>query len=226
MSEARGQKKSNRKRRRSKSNEDDEEYIPAGPRRRSTRLSTTARRSYAEADEEEDGAEDTAEVLSKRRRIEPAPVSSGDGTLPSAAEAAHILAASNAAARQEGSSRDLEADVEYMVKTWLGKHIPYHLGGSGKQAKRAVMQTACASSKRVRFSRMSGIQQWENAVFLFVNVGGEEYYENVFSGDLMKSYARVAQEHVKAAAASSSSSTSAGEQVPQEGEHISVRWFA
>lgn len=32
---------------------------------------------------------------------------------------------------------------------------------------------------RVRFSRMSGIQQFRNAVVLFVNVGGIDY-QNVF----------------------------------------------
>ena len=38
--------------------------------------------------------------------------------------------------------------------------------------KRAVMEEACAEGSP-SFSRMSGIQEWRNAVFLFVNIYGE-----------------------------------------------------
>jgi hypothetical protein len=50
----------------------------------------------------------------------------------------------------------------------LGKIIP-PMGG---QVKRAVMEEACAEGSP-SFSRMSGIQEWRNAVFLFVNIYGE-----------------------------------------------------
>jgi len=47
--------------------------------------------------------------------------------------------------------------------------------------KRAVMelgsQTSCSITPT--FSRMSGIQEWKNCIFLFVNVYGDDY-KNVF----------------------------------------------
>ena len=50
-----------------------------------------------------------------------------------------------------------------------------HVGG---QVKRAVMDLASASGSP-KFSRMSGIQEWKNAVMLFINVYGDGY-KNVF----------------------------------------------
>jgi hypothetical protein len=68
-----------------------------------------------------------------------------------------------------------------MTEAYLGRPVPIALGGPGNQAKRAVMLEACANrAVRPTFSRMSGIQQWANAVFLFVNVGGASGFDNVF----------------------------------------------
>lgn len=55
----------------------------------------------------------------------------------------------------------------------LGTHVP----PAGSQVKGGVM--AAAAGAMPRFNRMSGIQEWRNCVFLFVNVGGRDY-DNVF----------------------------------------------
>ena len=47
------------------------------------------------------------------------------------------------------------------------------------QIKASVMQAASLDGTMPTFSRMSGIQEWDNAVMLFVNVYGGEY-KNVF----------------------------------------------
>lgn len=80
---------------------------------------------------------------------------------------------------------------------YLGKHIPIHFGGPGNQAKRAVMNEACAN-KRVRptFSRMSGIQEWKDAIFLFVNVGLESDNKFLESGQRIIWYAQNRQSEV------------------------------
>jgi hypothetical protein len=79
-----------------------------------------------------------------------------------------------------GSVRATPARVEYMSEHYLGREIPMSLGGgSGHQAKRAVMTEASGFPGRCpSFSRMSGVQVWTNAVFLFVNVtsGENEFF--------------------------------------------------
>eukprot|EP00501_MAST-03F_sp_TOSAG23-6_P001504 GSMAST32.ASY1.ANO1.1565.1 assembled CDS len=71
------------------------------------------------------------------------------------------------------SIKVINVDVEKLDKNWLGKVIPPR----GGQVKAAVMDLA--GGQRVRFSRMSGIQAWHNAILLFINVYGDEY-KNVF----------------------------------------------
>ena len=61
------------------------------------------------------------------------------------------------------SCKNLTVDVERLASLHLGRIIP-PLGG---QVKRAAMEAAAGGS--VTFSRMSGIQEWENAVALFIN---------------------------------------------------------
>lgn len=72
------------------------------------------------------------------------------------------------------SCKNLRVDLEHLDMNFLGKIIP-PLGG---QVKRAVMEEASANGSP-KFSRMSGIQEWRNAVLLFVNVYGDSY-KNVF----------------------------------------------
>mmetsp|Transcript_18026 Transcript_18026/g.22175 ORF Transcript_18026/g.22175 Transcript_18026/m.22175 type:complete len:265 (-) Transcript_18026:1386-2180(-) len=63
----------------------------------------------------------------------------------------------------------------------LQSHIGNIISPMGGQVKRAVMelgsQTSCSITPT--FSRMSGIQEWKNCIFLFVNVYGDDY-KNVF----------------------------------------------
>ena len=72
------------------------------------------------------------------------------------------------------SCKYLRADLEKLQSEWLGNIIP-PLGG---QVKRAAMEEVSAEGSPT-FSRLSGIQEWLNAVCLFVNVYGEGY-KNVF----------------------------------------------
>ena len=93
--------------------------------------------------------------------------------------AREVVQSSRAAARSSKPSnprscKNLKADVAHLDAHFLGKIIP-PLGG---QVKRAVMEEASASCSP-KFSRMSGIQEWRNAICLFVNVYGDGY-KNVF----------------------------------------------
>lgn len=72
------------------------------------------------------------------------------------------------------SCKNLNADLEGLHTKFLGEIIP-PLGG---QVKRAAMEAASAEGSP-SFSRMSGIQEWQNAVCLFINVYGDGY-KNVF----------------------------------------------
>ncbi len=69
-----------------------------------------------------------------------------------------------------GSVRSLISRIAYMTSKYLGEEVPVHFGGDGNQAKRAVMYEANAERHipRPTFSIMSGMQEWANAVFLFV----------------------------------------------------------
>ena len=75
------------------------------------------------------------------------------------------------------SCRNLRCAVSHLKETWLGKIIP-PLGG---QVKKAAMEQACAEGSPT-FSRMSGIQEFKDAVCLFINVYGDGY-KNVFLND-------------------------------------------
>jgi hypothetical protein len=74
------------------------------------------------------------------------------------------------------SCKNLVVDLERLANVHLGAVIP-PLGG---QVKRAAMEAAAGGA--VTFSRMSGIQEWENCVALFINVYGEGYKNAFLSG--------------------------------------------
>ena len=65
----------------------------------------------------------------------------------------------------EQSCKRLPTQLPVLNEEYLGEQIPFELGGPGRQAKRAAMQLACGDRRtgRVRFSRMSGIQEWSDA---------------------------------------------------------------
>ena len=56
-------------------------------------------------------------------------------------------------------------DLVRLERSWVGKVVV----PKGGQVKRAVMELANATESPVRFSIQSGIQEWRNAVLLFVN---------------------------------------------------------
>ena len=91
------------------------------------------------------------------------------------------------------SSKQLNAQVEVLKSRYLGKKIDPKEFSLGNQNKAAAMRAA-SPSVTPKFSRMSGIQQWANAVFLFVNVGGSDY-KNVFldGGERMTWFAQRTQ---------------------------------
>ena len=145
--------------------------VITGPTRRSLRLAGKPTPNYREERIEKD-EEDT---YSSSSSVSPPPLKR-----PKRATSRQIAMA--AKKRTEDvptrcsrmSIKFLNVDVERLHSSWLGKTIP-PLGG---QVKRAVMELA-VSKGSPKFSRMSGIQEWRNAVMLFVNVYGDEY-KNVF----------------------------------------------
>jgi hypothetical protein len=70
-----------------------------------------------------------------------------------------------------GSSRSMNCDVEKLLEFYIGNPIVPRDG----QVKRAVMELSSSSGVCPSFNRMSGITEWANCVFLFVNVGGSDY---------------------------------------------------
>ena len=115
-----------------------------------------------------------AKAASPAARKAAAAAASSSSSSPSPSSAAASASAAAAAAASSSSPpnprsiRNLNADLDHLDANFLGKIIP-PMGG---QVKRAVMEEACAEGSP-SFSRMSGIQEWRNAVFLFVNIYGE-----------------------------------------------------
>mmetsp|Transcript_27393 Transcript_27393/g.86838 ORF Transcript_27393/g.86838 Transcript_27393/m.86838 type:complete len:329 (-) Transcript_27393:67-1053(-) len=87
-------------------------------------------------------------------------------------------------------ARDMDIDVEAFVSNWLGKEMPAF-------GKACVMSTAAAavsigvaepkdgaaaSGVVPRFNKYSGVAEWSNALFLFVNIGGADYANNFLEG--------------------------------------------
>eukprot|EP00041_Stephanoeca_diplocostata_P003463 m.34866 g.34866 ORF g.34866 m.34866 type:complete len:308 (+) comp14336_c0_seq2:188-1111(+) len=136
---------------------------PTGLKRRSARLLQKSEHDHAETSEDThklsleylDVVSDT--LLSRKRRR----------TIPKSLRHPSPCV-------QSKSCRCLRADHKSLAKKFLGKVIP-PVGG---QVKRAAMDVLSAEGAPV-FSNMSGIQEWVNAVALFVNIYGSGY-KNVF----------------------------------------------
>ncbi|EGD78354.1 hypothetical protein PTSG_12881 [Salpingoeca rosetta] len=163
---------------------------PQLPRRRSQRLAqlkhrpslkepsvprapTSSKRRHEQADNSAEDADAQAKFWSKR----PPHYTSDDASATAKTEQQARSAAHSAIANAKYgrvSCKQLRANVERMVLQHLGRSIP-RIGG---QVKRAVMELAAAPHS-VTFNRMSGIQEWANAVFLFVNINPSGY-DNVF----------------------------------------------
>ena len=71
------------------------------------------------------------------------------------------------------SCRALPCDVQGLTTQRLGRTVPPLRGAAMKEA--AMVASCGLPGVYPRFSKMSGIQQWANAVALFVNVGGDNY---------------------------------------------------
>lgn len=83
------------------------------------------------------------------------------------------------------SSKELSCATTQLVASWLGRTVAPAAGTLAM--KDAAMQLCCSlsdenSGASVSFSRMSGIQQFRDAVVLFVNIGGSSY-RNVWLKD-------------------------------------------
>jgi hypothetical protein len=71
------------------------------------------------------------------------------------------------------SSSQIEIRLEDFHSRWLGTQLL-------PVGKQTVMQGLCPPGYVARFSKMSGVQPWKNAVALFVNVESDSPYDNVF----------------------------------------------
>ena len=151
--------------------------VVALPTRRSRRISSLPAPNYKEKSE--------ADVPGSRRSGRGQGAGAGTGAGAAAASILSLEAGGGEAAVRElvyrepsapdpRSSRAVEADLAKLRRA-LGDPIP-RIGG---QVKAAAMYFAAPAGVRPKFSRMSGIQQWHNAVFLFINVGGNDY-ANIF----------------------------------------------
>ncbi|EGZ18336.1 hypothetical protein PHYSODRAFT_498773 [Phytophthora sojae] len=74
---------------------------------------------------------------------------------------------------QHVSSSQIQIQLEQFHSEWLGTQLL-------PVGKQTVMQGMCPPGFVAKFSKMSGVQPWSNAVVLFVNVESESPYDNVF----------------------------------------------
>ncbi|KAE8911907.1 hypothetical protein PF005_g1200 [Phytophthora fragariae] len=75
--------------------------------------------------------------------------------------------------KQHVSSSQIEIQLQQFHSQWLGTQLL-------PVGKQTVMQGLCPPGFVAKFSKMSGVQPWSNAVVLFVNVESESPYDNVF----------------------------------------------
>ena len=80
----------------------------------------------------------------------------------------HVKQEGEAPARVAGSIRDLDAQLEHVRRDFLGQSIP-PIDGTGAMKQRVVHVLSPICSPR--FSKYSGIHEWNNCICLFVNVG-------------------------------------------------------
>eukprot|EP01134_Creolimax_fragrantissima_P000328 CFRG0328T1 len=76
------------------------------------------------------------------------------------------------------SIRNLNANTK-LLDGYVGKFFPKNI--SGAAMKRAVMETLAAPN-RPTYNKMSGIQEWRNCIFLFINLDSLSY-KNTFRDD-------------------------------------------
>ena len=140
----------------------------AGPARRSRRLEgrpAGAFLTYFADDKDDEGPSGRRRSTEPRNRLPPGPRPPPPPPAPD-------------------SCRALDADVAAIQAGWVGEQIvPLDGGGGMKAAAMARLWGIAPYMRPPRFSKYSGIQEWRNAVALFVNVSGKtgDVYDNVFS---------------------------------------------
>lgn len=83
------------------------------------------------------------------------------------------LSSSHQGKKQHLSSSQIEIQVGDFHLRYLGTQLL-------PVGKQTVMQGLCPPGYVAKFSKMSGVQPWKNAVALFVNVERDSLYDNVF----------------------------------------------
>lgn len=122
--------------------------------------------------------EPSISTVPKRAKIETdevlltAPVTSikGEFIAPDFVDSEPQLKATSACAN---SSSQLNANVDMFLSQYLCKCVDDY-------GKAAVMALANGNTLP-RFSKYSGVVEWRNAVFLWVNIGGQTGYHNAFT---------------------------------------------
>ncbi|DAZ92919.1 TPA: hypothetical protein N0F65_011324, partial [Lagenidium giganteum] len=134
--------------------------------RRSSRLQQAAAAVHQSAQDDAEDHQVQRQRPSKRVSARPLPYTPSD--LPE-------VAATGARSGGRASSSILDIDLDHFHDKWLGNQIL-------PKGKQTVMEGLCTTHTPV-FSRMSGIQAWNNAIVLFVNVaGGPAFsYDNIFT---------------------------------------------
>ncbi|KJE94890.1 hypothetical protein CAOG_05448 [Capsaspora owczarzaki ATCC 30864] len=139
------------------------ETAPGTTLRRSSRSRTSTLRYEPE---QEDDVQDERKPAAPRTKQSPKVKHGGESSRPSS---------SSSSGR---SCKDMMACVETLQTTWLGRQLPLPAVGAG--LKTAVMALVAGTRSAPAFPRLSGVQQWKNAVCLFVNLDGNTY-DNTFS---------------------------------------------
>lgn len=170
---------------------------PAQGWRRSSRVAHQPALDYREPSARE-GLEEDRRARSASAaapgRDEDEDVEGGMVHAPLSLSAAAAAAAAAHRPPSEGGSansiKNLDVGIARLDGEYLGEHIPAF---QSTQIKAGVMRLAAAPAVP-KFSRMSGIQAWRNAVMLFVNVD-RSTYNNVFleGGSCMVWYAQNTQ---------------------------------
>jgi len=90
---------------------------------------------------------------------------------------AAAAAAAGRVSATPGSSRGRDADVQFALKEYLGKKVPY----TGKQCVMDLLTPKGGGREGgpVKFSKYAGVVEWRNCVLLWVNVDGNDY-ENLW----------------------------------------------
>ena len=120
------------------------------------------------------GAATRPQERRQRQRQRPSRRKARVHSLAMAATGASAVAAAGRVGKR--SCRVMQVDIQKLqAAPQLGRRV----FAATTQIKASVMQAASLDGTMPTFSRMSGIQEWDNAIMLFVNVYGGEY-KNVF----------------------------------------------